>query len=222
MTVKNIIINYLKENGYDGLCNGLCDCSFKTFSQWYDKCPLKDCEAAYRHILIQDDEDIYEGLTPEYDTKERDKIIYDKRHTYIFLTKNPLGFNKDELSETNKWFGITLDNFNERNNINRAEYMKILLCSYKFNSFLSLEPLLSFSTVQYKLKLYYEKLYEQVNWIIIGTLNVNGKPQKTVDFQKAIEDLKPYWNKIFIKDSVYKLYPNLPKLKALPYLENRY
>ncbi len=66
MTVKNIIINYLKENGYDGLCNGLCDCSFKTFSQWYDKCPLKDCEAAYRHILIQDDEDIYEGLTPEY------------------------------------------------------------------------------------------------------------------------------------------------------------
>lgn len=156
------------------------------------------------------------------DTKERDKIIYDKRHTYIFLTKNPLGFNKDELSETNKWFGITLDNFNERNNINRAEYMKILLCSYKFNSFLSLEPLLSFSTVQYKLKLYYEKLYEQVNWIIIGTLNVNGKPQKTVDFQKVIEDLKPYWNKIFIKDSVYKLYPNLPKLKALPYLENRY
>ena len=63
------------------------------------------------------------------------------------------------------------------------------------------------------------ELFDITDWIIIGALTINGKPQKTVNFKRVIDELKPYHHKMFVKDSVYKLYPELPQLRAIPYNE---
>jgi len=46
MTVKDIIINYLAEHGYDGLCGDECGCSIEDLSVC-ESCPL-DCEPGYK------------------------------------------------------------------------------------------------------------------------------------------------------------------------------
>jgi hypothetical protein len=46
MTVKEIIINYLKGNGYDGLCNYDCGCGFDDFAPCGN---IQDnCKPAYK------------------------------------------------------------------------------------------------------------------------------------------------------------------------------
>ena len=51
MTVKEIVTNYLKENGFDGLSNFECGCGIDDLC-WCGE--LKDdCEPAYRHNFAE-------------------------------------------------------------------------------------------------------------------------------------------------------------------------
>jgi hypothetical protein len=55
MDVKDIVLKYLKDNNYDGLCNEGCGCGFDDFMP----CSVNiynDCEPAYKHT---DNEGIY-------------------------------------------------------------------------------------------------------------------------------------------------------------------
>jgi hypothetical protein len=52
MTVKEIVAEYLKSNGYDGLCNEICGCGLEDFMPCGDSenhiCEIHGCEPAYR------------------------------------------------------------------------------------------------------------------------------------------------------------------------------
>ena len=47
MLVRDILIKWLKENGYDGLCNDLCGCGLEDLICCCDYCA--ECEPAYVH-----------------------------------------------------------------------------------------------------------------------------------------------------------------------------
>ena len=49
MTVKEIIKKYLKEHGFDGLCNMDCGCGFDDFVSCDDD--FGECEPAYKHKM---------------------------------------------------------------------------------------------------------------------------------------------------------------------------
>lgn len=58
MKVKNIIIKYLKDNGYDGLCNPRegCGCLIKDlFFCIYDSC--MECQPGYKCTIKKDCEE---------------------------------------------------------------------------------------------------------------------------------------------------------------------
>lgn len=140
------------------------------------------------------------------------------RHTYIFLTKNPRAYSSYFFYE-NMWIGITLDYLLDKENLLRIDTFMSYIHKYKVKSFVSLEPLLS---LEWNYDYLLDSLFKKVDWIIIGALTENGSPKYTIHFQEAIEErFKPYQNKIFVKDSVYKMFPNTKRLRALPYLEGK-
>lgn len=153
------------------------------------------------------------------DINEIKKIKVNNRNIYLYLTKNPKGYEKYCIYYTdNSWYGMTIDDFNNATNILNIWNFVELLNRNNMNSFISLDPLLKIDEPSIRL---YSKLFTLVDWIIIGTLNINGKPQNTVNFPEVINWLKPYHDKLFIKDSIYKLYPDLKKFRYLPYLEGK-
>lgn len=63
MTVEDIIIEWLKANGYDGLCSDCCGCGLDGLAPCCDD-PM-ECKPAYRRIAIEDEpeNDIWKGDT---------------------------------------------------------------------------------------------------------------------------------------------------------------
>ena len=61
MSIKEIIEKYLKENGYDGLCNPdiSCGCGLKDglFPCELDLCDVNDCVVAISKIATEEDID---------------------------------------------------------------------------------------------------------------------------------------------------------------------
>ncbi len=159
------------------------------------------------------------------DKNEVNKIKFDIRHNYLLLTKNPKRYQDYIPNLRNHeyynifWRGISLDDtINEENQQRMEDYLQYIK-NNRTHSFVSLEPLLCYD---YNVLMFNRNFYDliaRVNWIIIGALTVNGKPQRTVNFSKVLDSLKTYHYKIFVKDSVYKLYPDLPRLRAIPYNE---
>ena len=49
MNVKDILVEWLKEHGYDGLCNNMdgCGCDMKDICPWTDQ-KIENCESAYK------------------------------------------------------------------------------------------------------------------------------------------------------------------------------
>jgi protein gp37 len=121
------------------------------------------------------------------------------QHTFIFLTKNPKRYREFKFPD-NCWLGTTVTNSHD------------LYCNYYFVNkklhFISFEPLLeNIDNPILKPK--------HISWIIIGTLNRNGKPVKPENggtqwewidniIKQAIKKDIP----IFLKDSVYKAFPD--------------
>ena len=126
-------------------------------------------------------------------------VTYSIKHTFLFLTKNPLrymGFYPPFYC----WLGETVTNGTP-------------IVNNLTNSFVSFEPLLGNCTG-----------LDGLNWIIIGSLNKNNKPvppekggTKEGWVEQLIEQADRYKIPVFIKDTLYQLYPDLPKRRELPY-----
>lgn len=132
------------------------------------------------------------------------------RHTFLFLTKNGSRMCKDGdvIDTENAWYGQTCTGISDRPiyDIPNGRH------------FLSFEPLLGDWIPDLR--------GLHVDWVIVGSLNSNGKAVRqedggtTKDWAREIilkaERLKI---PIFIKSELLKLYPDLPHKKDTPYLK---
>ena len=50
MTVKDIVIKYLKDNGFDGLCYEDCGCDIDDLAPCWNN--YEDCQPAYKHVCM--------------------------------------------------------------------------------------------------------------------------------------------------------------------------
>lgn len=118
------------------------------------------------------------------------------QHRFLFLTKNGTRMNRVSRNLENCWYGQTHTGNGEASYeiINRKQ-------------FISFEPLLGEEVV----------LLSNEKWIIIGALNSNGKSCYTKKewVLNLIEQADNFKIPVFIKDSLYKLYPDLPKRRYL-------
>lgn len=135
-------------------------------------------------------------------------ITYEaSHHTYITLTKIPYALKGIEFPEW-WWIGTSIVN-GESSRIDSLK--RIETGSIKFISF---EPLLT-DVSSYSL--------EGIDWIIIGTLNCNGRPilpsggTKREWIEGLIRNAKERHRvPVYIKKEAYMLYPDLPILKEFP------
>lgn len=125
-------------------------------------------------------------------------------HTFIFLTKNPARY-RTFYSPPNSWIGYTDDGTKDKQDW--------IYVRGRNNTFVSLEPLIG------------DKInidFEQVKWVIVGALNRNARPvppEKGGTSKKMVlKVLQEAGNiPVFIKDSLFKLYPDLPRRREIPY-----
>ena len=127
-------------------------------------------------------------------------------HIFIFLTKFPSVYNKYDFP-SNCWLGVSAEvSFTTR----WWELAKIKINNIKF---LSLEPLCYFRENEF---LYHVSQPYPPDWIIIGFQTNPYRPAR----REYIEFLINYTRKegipLFIKDNVYRAYPDLPVLKEFP------
>lgn len=164
--------------------------------------------------------DMFDSWVDWRDQNKTGLMSFPKRHTYLFLTKNPNGyvdFLKYGYKDDNFWYGITLDNLPGATNRLRGSVFYDLIVKEKIKSFISLEPMLYFHSFYD-----YEDLFKKVDWIILGSLTINGKPIDNESIVLALQYLTAYYpEKLFIKDSICKLYnidPDENECRELPYL----
>lgn len=124
------------------------------------------------------------------------------QHTFLFLTKNPNRY-ESYMIPSNSWIGYTETGKKDDS------------FSFRGNGwfYLSAEPLLG--------DIYIEK---NLKWVIIGSLNQNGRPvhpdkggtrREWVVF--LLRESDKYKIPVFIKPELYELYPDLPLRLELPY-----
>ena len=120
------------------------------------------------------------------------------QHRFLFLTKNPNRYESFFIPP-NCWIGYT------------ATATRAYCFDFrgKGNFYVSAEPLLGEVYIKDNLK-----------WVIIGALNKNGKPcyTKKAWVLSLLEQADSFKISVFIKNSLYELYPELPKRRELPYL----
>lgn len=133
-------------------------------------------------------------------------------HIFLFLTKNPNGYYAYEFTD-NCWLGATTDTANHAGTF--TDTLAILEHPHKY---ISAEPLLE------SISRYID--FEPLSWIIIGTLNFNGRPVKPKNGGTKIEWIAELIDQadkhnipVFIKPEAYKLYPGLPVRKEIAYLK---
>lgn len=131
------------------------------------------------------------------------------QHRFLFLTKNGsrMCSEGDVIDTTNAWYGQTCTGIADRPIFDIPNY----------RHFLSFEPLLGNWIPDLNCIL--------VNWVIIGSLNQNGKPvspDKGGTRKEWVLSLLDEADKckipVFIKPELYELYPDLPQRQKLPYL----
>lgn len=135
------------------------------------------------------------------------------QHTFIFLTKNPYRY-RDFIFPFNCFLGHTCTNGTS------GQFETLLKHPGSHNKrkyFISAEPLLD-----------YVYLEGTEKWLIIGSLNQNGKPvhlDKGGTRKEWVLSLLDKADKhkipVFIKPELYELYPDLPKRQELPYLKEK-
>ncbi len=128
------------------------------------------------------------------------------QHKFIFLTKNPdryydCGFSNNCILGATVTGNTTMD-------------MRRLGIMRRLGGFVSCEPLLDDIS---------GLTLEGLSWIIIGSLNAGNGPVPTSrggTHREWVTDLikEAHGIPVFIKDGLYDLYPDLPKLRGLPYL----
>lgn len=126
------------------------------------------------------------------------------QHKFLFLTKNPIRYLEFKFPD-NCWLGTTVTKNGD-----------LVYRMGKDNCFLSFEPLLG--NIE-------KPNFCYTNWIIIGSLNSSNKPVPASRGGTRREWVTALTEEargipVFIKDSLYELYPDLPRLRGLPYLQS--
>jgi protein gp37 len=131
------------------------------------------------------------------------------QHTFLFLTKKPSRYLEFDIPN-NCWLGATTDT--PTSSALRSEALTI---AGNNNKFISAEPLLG------DISGYVD--YDGLDWIIIGSLNASNSPVPASRggthrewVTNLIKEAKGI--PVFIKDGLYDLYSDLPRLRGLPYL----
>ena len=145
---------------------------------------------------------------PSWMERTLEKIREYPQHTFQFLTKFPEIYLKYSFSG-NCWLGVTLTN-NEK--IKSHDFFFPFHC-VKSNGnnikFLSIEPIQEKINVEHLNKKY-------IDWIIVG---FQTNPIKSIE-EKYIINIINYTQKnkipLFFKDSINKIYSELPKFREFP------
>lgn len=158
-------------------------------------------------IFVGSSHDLFGGwISPERIGRILTACAMASQHEYVFLTKNPERYNYFYKMDNNappvkfmRYFGASIDT------IVRAESTMPFMDRLDF---LSIEPLL-------------ENVAHHIPWgkvraIIIGTQTGSGAFKPPIEWIEAILDCADSTStKIFIKDNLFKLYPNLPRRREL-------
>lgn len=128
------------------------------------------------------------------------------QHRFLFLTKNPKRYARLRFPFPGNCFkGKTVTN----------STVKDFSFVFTETDFVSAEPLLG--------ELYLPE--DNLKWLIIGSLNKNNKPvlpenggTKKEWVLNLLEQADSYKIPVFMKGSLYKLYPDLPQRREIPYL----
>ncbi len=133
------------------------------------------------------------------------KIKENSQHTFIFLTKYPEVYKRYSFPE-NCWPGYS--------NEGDALYPEWSTVFNKNIKFVSLEPLLRYDSRELCLVIH------TLNWIVVGFQTNPYKPAPREDVESVIRYARRYKIPIFLKDNVYRVYPDLPVLKEFPVKTN--
>ena len=126
------------------------------------------------------------------------------QHTYLFLTKNPARYEGWEFLEGEfLWFGVSIDT---RARIN--EYTHWL--AEPLINYISAEPLLEDIGPYLPMS--------GIKGIIVGAQSGAGalKPEKQWVLN-IVKKADKHGVKVFLKDSLFTLYPDLPERRELPW-----
>jgi protein gp37 len=144
--------------------------------------------------------------TTEWMEKVLNKIKEYPQHQFLFLTKNPdIYYNFKFVN--NIWYGATITNNNEL--CTYQDTLRMIECE---NTFISLEP------IQEKINAeYFDK--DSFKWLIIGAESGNRKNKiiPKIEWINSISEFCGH-NKIplFIKDNIYKIFPDYPLIQQFP------
>lgn len=73
MTVKEIVIEYLKKNGYSGLCGDYCGCEIDDLAPCDNN--MCDCVCGYKIIITEENKEKYSDVIGECGLNVGDFII---------------------------------------------------------------------------------------------------------------------------------------------------
>lgn len=139
-----------------------------------------------------------------------------QHHRFVFLTKNPKRYYPFP-NLPNCLIGATITG--GRDDYGKIDYLLDATESInpQYGTFVSVEPFLSGFD-------YFP--FEEVDWLIVGTLTINGvsvTPEKggaRLEWvQYLLEQAEIYKKPVFLKNNLLTLYPELPKRQDIPYLK---
>lgn len=146
------------------------------------------------------------------------------QHTFILLTKNPSREWWLFSMPANLWFGASVTSSKDKENGYNVGGNVV----GSRNAFISFEPVLD-DIVNGDNKLYADgvlPLHKNIKWIILGSLNKNGRPVKPEKggtkkewVYPILDQANKYNIPVFIKEELNRLFPDLPIRKEVPYLK---
>jgi len=174
-------------------------------SQFKKKFPKKP-----QRIFIGSMSEIY-YWKPEWIERVIEKIMEYPQHIFQFLTKFPNIYTKWEFPR-NCWLGVTIT---KRYDFDNGTYDFIFPNNSENNrnniKYISFEPLLS--------EILDLEILKYIDWVIIGAETGNRKG-KIIPKEEWIIEICNYCREegipIYLKDSIYKLYPDWPVTKEFP------
>ncbi len=144
------------------------------------------------------------------------KIGHYPQHDFLFLTKFPEVYFYYQPYRLNCWLGITITG--------QTDYLKMIEhplypFSNKRMTIEGIDALIKFISFEPLLENPFDSKYnylKKFNWIIIGAQTNPYKPPKREWVEKIIEKAKENNIPVFLKDNLFKAYPDLPRLQEFP------
>jgi len=135
-----------------------------------------------------------------------EKIKEYPQHTFLFLTKFPAVYEEYKFPQ-NCWLGVTFTgSYGEESRLEEFGYARKVRNRNLF--FFSLEPFLD--------NYLFENYLLDIEWVIVGAQTNPYQPPKREWIEEIIKHTRKLEIKLFIKDNVYRAYPDLPVIKEFP------